>query len=80
MPSQPRRNKYAFSYRIAIEKIIGRMLKPFEPVHHVDKNKSNDEINNLMVFSSDSAHQRFHKNPDNVQTKEIIFDGRKHKI
>lgn len=30
-----------------------------------------------MAFKSESAHQRFHYNPNNVKSYEIIFDGRK---
>lgn len=31
----------------------------------------------VYPFINTSAHIRFHKNPNNVKLKEIIFDGRK---
>ena len=70
-------NGYVFEHRIIVEKQIGRYLKTEESVHHIDKIKNHNDPHNLMAFTSESAHQRFHKNPNNVRTEEIIFDGRK---
>ena len=52
-------------------------LKKEEVVHHINRIKNDDRIKNLMVFTSTSAHIRFHCNPNNVELKEIVFDGRK---
>ena len=66
---------YIFEHRIIVEKQIGRYLKPKEKCHHLEK-KDNNNPKMLMAFINNSAHIRFHKNPDNVKPKEIIFDGR----
>ena len=65
---------YVFEHRLIIESQIERYLTPKEVVHHrgdVDDNRPHM----LMAFSSNSAHKRFHGNPDNVRPEEIIFDG-----
>ena len=71
---------YIFEHRLVIEKYIKRYLGRKESVHHLDEIKSNNAPNNLMAFTSESAHQRFHKDPNNVRPEEIIFDGRIFKI
>jgi hypothetical protein len=70
-----RRNKVA-EHRLIIENIIKKYLKPREVVHHINRIKDDNRPENLIAFSTDSAHQRFHKNPENVEHREIIFDGR----
>ena len=67
---------YVFEHRLIIEQHIGRTLKRTDRVHHLNGNKSDNRLNNLMAFTSESAHQRFHANPNNVKLIEIIFDGR----
>ena len=59
-----------------MEKYIKRFLKKEESVHHIDEIKINNTIENLIAFTSESAHQKFHKDPLNVKPEEIIFDGR----
>lgn len=43
------------------EQILGRELIDSEVVHHKDKNKSNNDPKNLMVFKTEGDHQRYHK-------------------
>ena len=66
---------YVLEHRLVIEKEIGRYLKRTEHAHHLGK-KDDNRPHMLMAFSSNSAHIRFHKNPNNVKQEEIIFDGR----
>ena len=47
-------------HRIVAEKKLGRKLKQGEVVHHIDGNKRNNSPDNLMVFSSQSEHVKYH--------------------
>lgn len=71
------RNGYIFEHRLVVEQQIGRYLLLEETTHHLNEIKDDNRPENLMAFTSKSAHIRFHKNPDNVKLEEIIFDGRK---
>ena len=53
-------NGYVKRSRLVMELHIGRYLLPEEVVHHIDKNRSNDHLNNLMLFPNNGAHLRFH--------------------
>jgi len=79
IPTHPFANHlgYVKEHRLIVEKQIGRYLKAEEHCHHIDKNKANNNPQNLMAFISNSAHIRFEKKPDIVKPHEIIFDGRK---
>ncbi len=63
--------------RLVVESQIGRYLLLTEVVHHINCIKSDNRPENLICFTSNSAHTRFHKDPNNVKPEEIIFDGRK---
>jgi len=47
-------------HRHVFECAIGRKLKPFEIVHHKDKNKLNNDINNLQLMSK-KEHNNIHQ-------------------
>ncbi len=68
---------YILEHRLVIESQIGRFLTKEEAVHHLNEIRDDNRPENLMAFTSESAHQRFHWNPNNVKPEEIIFDGRK---
>lgn len=67
--------RYVYEHRLVVEKIIGRYLKPCEEVHHIGE-KDDNKPNMLMAFTTDKAHKRFERNPNNIKPSEIIFDGR----
>lgn len=68
---------YVRQNRLVVEKQISRYLLPSEKTHHLNKIRDDNRFKMLMAFSSNSAHLRFHKDPNNVKPEEIIFDGRK---
>ena len=78
-PNHPHKtkNNNVRENRLIVESQIGRYLLPTEVVHHINGKKDDNRIENLMCFINNSAHTRFHKNPNNVKSEEIIFDGRK---
>ena len=47
-------------HRVVAERMLGRSLLPGEVVHHIDGNKRNNNPSNLMVFSSQAEHARWH--------------------
>ena len=67
---------YVREHRLVVEKQIGRYLKIEEVTHHVNKIKTDNRPENLMLFINNSAHRRFEKGGKYFQM-EIIFDGRK---
>lgn len=71
------KGKRVREHRLIIEQQIGRHLRPKEVSHHINGIKDDNRPENLMAFSSHSAHMRFRYNPNNIKPEEIIFDGRK---
>ena len=47
-------------HRYIMEKFLGRKLKPNEYVHHIDFNKTNNNIENLFLFNSNEEHILYH--------------------
>ena len=51
--------QWIFEHRLVVENFIGRELENRETVHHIDGNKQNNSINNLMLFPNHSEHMSF---------------------
>ncbi len=50
-----------YEHRLIAEKILNRNLNPNEVVHHIDLNRKNNSVENLMIFKTEADHTRFHK-------------------
>ena len=75
-PISPNRIKEFF---LIIEKHFGRRPVSPEEVHHINENKLDDSINNLMLLKNGSVHNQIHKSVLGlgfVSLKDIVFDGR----
>ena len=53
-------NGCVYEHVLIAEKILGRKLKPEECVHHKDKDRANNSLENLMVFKTNEDHIAFH--------------------
>ena len=51
---------YVAEHRLVMEKKIGRFLTKTEVIHHQDRNKKNNNIENLVLFPTDKEHRRYH--------------------
>lgn len=55
------RNKTTTPYaRIVMEDFMGRDLNQRWVVHHEDEDSTNDELSNLAIFTTQSAHMVYH--------------------
>lgn len=57
-------------HRLIIEKIIGRILKPFNIVHHRDKDGFNNDNNNFIVCENEAYHNL-------IETRESAYRATK---
>lgn len=55
---------YVREHRLVMEKKLGRYLEPNEVVHHIDKNRKNNNIDNLQLFKSNGEHTRLENSKD----------------
>jgi len=62
------RNGVVPLHRLVMEKFLGRYLLPKEVIHHIDGNKENNDIKNLMLFANSGEHRKYH----NILRKQKI--------
>ena len=62
-PGHPKATKegYVYSHILAAEKKLGRYLNSEECVHHIDEDKYNNSLSNLIVFKTRADHAGYHK-------------------
>jgi hypothetical protein len=48
-------------HRVVASKMLGRKLRPWEVVHHKDRDKLNNDQQNLWVCSSQGEHDELHQ-------------------
>ena len=54
------RDGYVSEHRLVVEAHIGRILNHEEVVHHINKNRSDNRIENLELHESQSDHMKEH--------------------
>lgn len=62
-------------YKFAMEKKLGRRLLPKETVHHIDKNKKNNNPNNLELYPDGSIHHYHHNDPKKAKAIIELVDA-----
>jgi hypothetical protein len=57
-PDHPHANSggYVREHRLVMEAAIGRYLDPSEVVHHVDDQRQNNQLENLVLYPANGAH------------------------
>lgn len=67
-PDHPRRhpNGYVYEHVLVAESKIGRPLLDGEVVHHIDRDKLNNDPDNLQVLPSQSAHAKLHREQGDI--------------
>lgn len=60
--NHPRKKRYIPEHILVMERKLNRYLDKIERVHHNDGNKHNNEISNLKLFPTSSAHQIYESN------------------
>lgn len=75
MPEHPnaRSNGTVLEHRLMAEKKLGRMLTKEETVHHLDGDRSNNDLDNLIVFKTNADHSAFHKGNRAVQDGDVWY-------
>lgn len=68
-----RKDGYVYLHQLQAEKLLNRPLDDKECVHHIDGNKFNNDINNLMVFKTKSDHSAFHKGSSIYKFGDVWF-------
>lgn len=53
-------NGCVYEHIIQAERKLGRFLGDKEVVHHKDRNRTNNSLDNLMVFKTNKDHTMFH--------------------
>lgn len=53
-------NRRDREYRLVIEKHLGKQLDEKEVVHHIDLDRSNNDIDNLFLFENGDIHSSYH--------------------
>lgn len=63
-----RQGKVLLVHRLAMEEYLGRPLRKGEVVHHINGNKTDNRIENLVVCQTQAAHVHEH-HPERHKTR-----------
>lgn len=78
--NKARKDGYVYIHQLQAEKKLGRPLNDKECVHHIDENKYNNDIDNLIVFATVADHAGFHKGASIYQVGDVWKAEKSYKI
>lgn len=70
-------NGCVYEHILVAEKILGRELKDGECVHHIDKNRTNNDNSNLMVFRTNEDHICYHAGGEVIENDDGTYSSRR---
>jgi hypothetical protein len=68
-------DNYFLEHRLIMEKFLGRELNGEEVVHHVNGNRSDNRIENLILFKSGGDHVAWHRKRKFWSNHNVIHWG-----
>ena len=75
-PEHPRASRgRVLEHILVAERVLGRSLQDDEQVHHRDRNKKNNDPDNLLVLTA-SQHTRLHALESSVQSTRVEIECR----
>lgn len=76
-PDHPNKDNsgYVLEHRLVMEKDIGRYLCKEEVVHHENKIRNDNRIENLRLFESKGKHKKFHLKQDREDLKRLRIEN-----
>ena len=54
-------HKREYEHHNVMEKHLGRKLKKYEVVHHINQKRDDNRLENLMLFPNNKAHIKYHE-------------------
>lgn len=75
-PNHPRASKigYVYTHVLIMEKMLGRIPKRSEPIHHIDFNRANFSESNLYLCRNHKEHKDLHCQMESL-AKELFKIG-----
>jgi hypothetical protein len=64
--------KYTFQHIHVMEEFLGRALLPKETIHHINGDKTDNRIENLELFSSQSEHMKKHASSEVMKERSKL--------
>ena len=60
-PNKTESDGYVMEHRLVIENELGRFLEKKEQVHHINENKTDNRLENLILLPNTKKHTELHK-------------------